>query len=130
MDACDAARRWGRTWQDAWPRKDVEAIASLYRDDCLYRALVHREPERGVRGVRAYLTREFAVEEKITCSFGEPVCGDGRAAVQWWASWTEGGRDLTMAGVTVLRFDNNGLVVDHRDYWNEVDGRSEAFPDW
>jgi hypothetical protein len=35
-----------------------------------------------------------------------------------------------MAGVTVLRFRSDGLVVDHRDYWNEVGGREPPFPGW
>jgi len=126
----DAAVRWKRTWEEAWPTYDVEAIAALYKPNSLYRALVFREPERGIDGVRAYLQREFAVEEGVTCRFGEPVCGEGRAAVEWWASWTEGGRELTLAGVTLLRFDDDGMVIDHRDYWNESEGRVAAFDGW
>ena len=130
MNTCDAALRWKETWEAAWQRYDDEAIVQMYSPACLYRALAFREPERGVAGVRAYLQREFGVEEGVTCRFGDPVCGDGRASVQWWASWTEAGRELTMAGVTVLRFDDDGLVVDHRDYWNEVPGKVEPFAGW
>ena len=130
MNTRDAARRWKQTWQDAWPRHDVEAIAALYTPRCVYRALVFRDPERGVEGVRAYLQREFSVEQDVRCRFGEPVCGEDRAAVEWWASWTEQGRELTLSGVTVLRFDDDGMVVDHRDYWNEVPQRVEPFPGW
>ena len=43
---------------------------------------------------------------------------------------TEGGDDLTMAGVTILRFDADGMVVDHRDYWNQVDRREPPFDGW
>jgi hypothetical protein len=32
-----------------------------------------------------------------------------------------------MAGVTLLGFDEEGLVLDHRDYWNDVDGRRERY---
>jgi hypothetical protein len=31
-----------------------------------------------------------------------------RTWVEWWASWTEQGRELTYAGVTVLHFDDQG----------------------
>jgi hypothetical protein len=58
------------------------------------------------------------------------VAAGDRAAVEWWASWYEDGDDLTMAGVTVLRFRSDGLVVDHRDYWNEVSGREPPFRGW
>ena len=50
--------------------------------------------------------------------------------VEWWANWFEDGADLTMAGATMLRFAADGLVVDHRDYWNEVSGRQPPFPGW
>ena len=57
------------------------------------------------------------------------MAGD-RAAVEWWASWIEDGRPLTLAGVTVLRFRDDGKVVDHRDYWNRVDRREPPYAGW
>ena len=130
VDAQLAARRWAQTWERAWPAKDIDAIATLYADEVTYRALVHREPDLGTEGVRDYLRRNFDVEHDVACSFGTPVAVGDRAAVEWWASWYEDGADHTMAGVTVLRFRSDGLVVDHRDYWNEVSGRAPPFPGW
>ena len=130
MNAADAARRWKRTWEDGWPRKDVEGIASLYASEGTYRALMFRKPELGIDGVRDYLRRNFDVEDDIACWFGEPIVTDDRAAVEWWASWIENSERLTMAGTTVLRFDAYGQVIDHRDYWNQVDGRVEPYPGW
>ena len=75
-------------------------------------ALVLREPELGIDGVRAYLERIFGEEDAIECRFGEPVVGDDRAAVEWWSSWIEAGAEMTMAGVTILRFDPDGMVID------------------
>ena len=125
-----SARRWASVWQRAWAARDVEAIVALYADGAQYRALVHRQPELGIAGVRAYLQRMFGEEDAIECRFGEPVAHGDRAAVEWWASWVEDGAELTMAGVTMLRFDTDGLVVDHRDYWNQADGRLAPFAGW
>jgi hypothetical protein len=50
----------------------------------------------------------------------------GRAAVEWWGSWRGQGQELTFAGVTVLRFNDEGKVVDHRDYDNHVERREAA----
>jgi len=130
MDAMDAARRWATVWERAWPAKDSEAIVALYADGVEYRALVLREPELGIAGVRAYLTRTFGEEDAIECKFGEPFAAGDRAAVEWWASWTEEEQELTLAGVTLLRFDADGMVVDHRDYWNQVDRREPPFAGW
>ena len=130
MDVQAAARRWAETWARAWPERDVDAIVSLYAEDALYRGLVFREPDRGTAGVRRYLEANFGVEQKIECWFGEPVAAESRAAVEWWATWVEHGERLTLAGTTVLRFDAHGRVVDHRDYWSQVDRREPPFEGW
>ena len=130
MDAEAAARRWVETWPRAWRDRDVEAIVSLYADAAVYNAFPFREPDRGVEGVRRYLKENFAVEEEIECWFGEPIVGSDRAAVEWWATWIENGERLTLAGSTMLRFDAEGLVVDHRDYWNQVERREPPYPGW
>jgi ketosteroid isomerase-like protein len=130
LDAEAAARRWRDTWERAWPAKDVDAIVALYSDEVPYRALAFREANEGLAGVRRYLEREFGVEHEIECRFGEPVVGGDRAAVEWWASWVEDGKELTLAGATFLRFDADGLVVDHRDYWNDVPRREPPFQGW
>jgi hypothetical protein len=122
----DAARRWAETWTTAWPRGDTGAIAALYAEDASYRALAFRE----VDTPSGYLTRTLPEGSDVECRFGEPIVSGHRAAIEWWASWIEEGKELTLAGVTVLTFDAGGKVVDHRDYWNEAPGRIEPYPDW
>jgi ketosteroid isomerase-like protein len=130
MDAQTAARRWAETWTRAWPAGDTDAIAALYADDASYRALAFRAPDLGLAGVRRYLDENFAVESETECWFGEPLVSGDRAAVEWWGTWVEDGRRLTLAGATVLRFDGDGKVVDHRDYWNEVDRLEPPYRGW
>ncbi len=130
MNADDAARRWAEVWTRAWPAKDVEAIVGLYADDASYRALAFREPARGAPGVRRYLKENFDAEERLECWFGAPVIRGDRAAVEWWGVWVENGEEITLAGSTLLRFDADGRVVDHRDYWNQLEGRRPPYPGW
>ncbi len=130
MDAAAAATRWATTWERAWPGKDVEAIVALYAEEVEYRALAFRHPDRGLDGVREYLTREFGVEHDIECRFGVPVAAGDRAAVAWWASWVEDGQPITLAGSTFLRFDDAGLIVDHRDYWSHIDRIEPPHDGW
>jgi hypothetical protein len=130
MNAASAAARWADTWSRAWPERDAEAIAALYSDAVVYRSLAFRGPDLGLAGVRRYLGQEFSAEQNIQCRFGEPIASGDRAAVEWWASWTEHGQEVTFAGVTVLRFDEEGKVVDHRDYDNHVEGREPPYADW
>jgi len=126
----EAARRWADVWTRAWPARDAEAIVDLYAEDARYSAYPFRDPDEGPDGVRSYLTKTFGEEQDIECWFGEPVAGGDRSAVEWWASWTEGGEEITLAGTTLLRFDQDGLVVDHRDYWNQFEGRRPPYGRW
>lgn len=130
MDTREAAERWRRTWERGWPLGDVDSVSALYALTSQYRALAFRQPNEGAAGARRYLEANFSAEAEVTCRFNEPIVGEDQAAVEWWASWTEEGRTLTMAGTTLLRFDEEGRVVDHRDYWNEVDGRNDPYPGW
>ncbi len=130
MDAETAARRWADTWSRAWPQRDAEAIAALYADTVVYRSPAFRPPDLGLAGVRRYLDEQLPAEENIECWFALPIASGNRAAVEWWASWTEQGQELSYAGVTVLRFDDQGQVVEHRDYDNHVEGREPPYPGW
>jgi hypothetical protein len=97
-----------------------------YSDAVVYRSPAFRVPDLGLAGVRRYLSEQFPAEQNIQCWFGEPIASgdDDRASVEWWASWTEDGQELTFAGVTVLRFDEEGKVVDHRDHNHASSGAS------
>ena len=62
--------------------------------------------------------------------FGQPIVDGDRAAVAWWASLTEDGREITLAGTSLLRFDADGLVADEWDTWNQADGRVAPTSGW
>lgn len=130
MDAASAAARWADTWLRAWPERNAEAIAALYCDAVAYRSPAFREPHVGIAGVRRYLDREFAVERDIQCWLGTPIASGDRAAVEWWAGWAEEGQELSYAGVTVLRFDERGTVIEQRDYDNHVERREPPYAGW
>jgi hypothetical protein len=119
-DARTAARRWADTWAQAWPAKDVEAIAALYAPGADFRSHPFREPE----DAGEYVRRAFAEEQgESECRFGEPLVDADRAAVEYRAVLVYEGREMTLAGTTLLRFRPDGLVVEHRDYWALEEGR-------
>lgn len=128
MDIAAVARRWSTTWQRAWPASDVDAIAALYSPDAIYRSHPHRDPEDS--GALGYVTRVFAEESNVQCRFGEPVAAGDRAVVEWWAAFDENSHPITLAGATVLRFNSNGLVVEHVDYWVQSDGSIRPYEGW
>src|SRR5687767_523284 len=130
VDIASIAHRWVAAWRDGWPAKDIEAMAAFYAPDATYLSVPFRQPDRGVEGVRSYLKRELGVESEFKCWFRSPIVDGNRAAIEWWASWVEGGDELTLAGSTFLTFNDAGLITDHRDYWNQTNGRRPPYPGW
>ena len=121
------ARRWAEGYQRAWEADDPDAAAALYAPDCVFRSAPFRDPEPPVE----YTTRIFPEAEARDVHFGEPVEEGDRAAVEWWATLvTPDGRAQALAGCSMLRFDDEGLVVESRDYWHLEPGRRDPPPGW
>ena len=119
-----AARAWVEAWKTGWAGHDPDVIAARYAEDCLIRTQPFRPVERGRESIRAFAERAFAEERSARFVFGEPLVGqDGRATVEYRAviAATAGG-DVTLHGVSVLRFAPDGLVAEHRDCWTEHEG--------
>jgi ketosteroid isomerase-like protein len=119
MDPADAARAWVEAWTKGWIDHDPDVIAARYADGCVFRSHPSRDPLFGPEGARTYAEQAFAEERSADPSFEQPIIGDdGRSAVEYRARvTTTEGDDVDLFGVSVLRFDDEGLVTEHRDYW-------------
>ena len=126
MDPESAARRWRDVWQRAWQEKDADAVASLYADGAAFRS----QPFRELEAPRFYAEWAFSEQDEAEVWFGEPIVSGNRASCEYWGVVSFEGRDETIAGVAVIRFDADGLVTDQRDYWNAQEGRHEPPPGW
>jgi len=60
----------------------------------------------------------LGAEAWADCEFLEPIVEGDRAVVEWRAETRlkEGGTEK-LAGVSLLRFNADGLVVEQRDFW-------------
>ena len=114
MDTRVAAERWRRAWARGWHGHEPADILSLYAEGAYFRSHPFREPQEPAD----YVVPTLAAEAWADCSFEEPIVDGDRAAVEWRAETRlkDGGKE-TLAGVSLLRFDGDGLVVEHRDFW-------------
>jgi hypothetical protein len=112
MDKREAANRWAEVWERAWREHDAAAIGALYAQGAFWQQHPFREPDQD------YLARVFAEEESTQCEFGTPIVDGDQAAVSWTAQTrlADGGTE-DLAGVSLLRFRDDGLVVEERDFW-------------
>src|ERR671935_3158054 len=108
MDTRAAAHRWADTWRDSWVARDGEPIIALYAEGARYATAPFREPQIGPEGARAYVVPVLAEESDVRAWFSEPIVDGDRAAVSWWASFLEEGVEVTYAGTSILRFNDEG----------------------
>jgi len=114
METREAAQRWADVWERGWHDHNVAAITALYAEKAFWQQHPFRDPEPD------YLARVFAAEESAQCQFGTPIVDGDRAAVPWSAQTRLADGDTeTLAGVSLLRFSPDGLVLEERDFWNQ-----------
>src|SRR5262249_21959877 len=115
MDTREAAQRWAQVWERGWREHDAAAITALYAEGAFWQQHPFRAADLG------YLARVFAGEVAARCQFGTPLVDGDLAAVPWTAQTTlTDGSTEDLAGVSMLRFRADGLVVEERDFWNQA----------
>ena len=118
-----AARAWVDAWERGWAEHDSASIAERYAAGCTFSSHPLRPTVHGRAAAAAWIGDAFAQERSARFVFGLPIVGANRAAVEYRAIITgQDGAETTLAGTTVLRFDEAGLVADHRDYWTTSPG--------
>jgi ketosteroid isomerase-like protein len=127
----DQIEQWVEGYRRAWEERDGDAAAALFSADASYRDDIFAEPHRGREGVHAYWTGVTAAQSEPRVRMGNPfVDGDDRVAVEFWTTMLVGGDELTLPGCLLLRFDDEGLCTDLREYWHTLPEIREPFPGW
>lgn len=121
---------WIDGYRTAWENRDPDAAAALFTHDASYRETPYSEPARGQDGVRAYWAGVTSTQQEVRLLTGTPVVDGDRAAVEWWVTMLNGGAEVTLAGEFLLRFDENGLCRELREYWHFSEGRLTPPAGW
>lgn len=127
MDTEAAARAWSEAWTQAWRRLDAEPLAPVYTPAAVHRSHPFREPGNPIEYARWALAEE---EGEPEVWMGDPIVDEDRAAVEWWAVVIESGKEVSLAGTSILRFGEDGRVVEQSDYWGTTEGRAEPWAGW
>jgi len=127
VDAETAAQTWIDAWTRSWRARDPELLAPVYGDETTFRSHPFREPEPPLDYARwAYEEEEGEPEVWM----GKPLVAGDRAAIEWWAVVVENGEQVSLAGTSWLRFDEDGRVIDQHDSWGTTAGRTPPWRDW
>jgi len=104
-------------------RESVAQISELYAEDAYF-----KDPFNEVRGVAAIariFTHMYAQVDAPRFFIGEQLVDEHGALLVWEFSfrprgWGRGATQV-VHGVTQLKFDADGRVVWHRDYWDAAE---------
>jgi ketosteroid isomerase-like protein len=112
-------QEWVDAYAQAWRDRDADAAAMLFTDDSLYRERPLQEPHRGTEGVRSYWADATSTQDRVDVRMGRPIeSADGqRAAVEFWVSMLNDGAEVTLVGILVLRFADDGRCAELREAW-------------
>lgn len=130
MPTQDEVREWAEAYRVAWENADSEMVASLFAENASYRSNIYEEPHEGRAGVVDYWTGVTSAQSDVTVRMGEPVIDDGRADVEFWTTMSIDNAPVTLAGCLLLRFNDNGLCANLREYWNFTEGTHLPPVDW
>lgn len=121
MDTRAAAERWRDVWARGWRAQEADDILALYALGAYFQS----HPFRQRVAPADYIVPTLAEEGAAECDFGEPIVEGDRAAVEWSAQTRlKNGETERLAGVSLLRFNEQGLVVEQRDFWAGADSSS------
>jgi hypothetical protein len=127
MDTGAAARAWAEAWASCWRALDADLLEPVYAPDAVQRSHPFREAGSPLDYARWALGEE---EGQPEVWMGEPIVAGDAAAIEWWACVIENGKQISLAGTSILRFGEDGRVVDQLDYWGQADGRIPPFEGW
>ncbi len=114
---------WAERYRRAWEEADDEAAGALFTEDAVYRSDPFEEPHRGRDAIRAYWRQVTALQSNVTVVVARPIVDGRRAVVEWWTQMDVDGSPVTLPGALILAFDENGLCVALREYFNWEQGR-------
>jgi len=121
---------WLAAYRRAWIERDAVTAGTLFTDDAVYREHPFQTPYAGRAAIVAYWSTVTAGQTDIELRYGQPIIGDGRVAVEWWATLRSNGAPLTLAGEFLLLFADNGQCRELREYWILKEGLIDPPEGW
>lgn len=83
---------------------------------------------RGVANINAVFTHMFTNTENPRFIICEKIVNDQQAFVTWIFEFSIRGKAYNIAGGSHLKFSPNGMVVEHRDYWDAAEELFQKLP--
>ncbi|MBD1401827.1 nuclear transport factor 2 family protein [Pelobacter sp. M08fum] len=101
-------------------RDNLDLLGGIYSDDIRFSDPAHSL--KGLPALRDYFAELYANVEQIRFDFSAPRISNDQVFVQWVMRLRHPrlnrGGEIEVPGISCLHFAENGLVDDHRDYFD------------
>lgn len=99
---------------------NLNTLQNVYRNDIRFIDPAHEIV--GIDNLTAYFSALYKNVNSIDFSFQKPLMLENRGYVSWEMTFghpkLSGGKPITVAGVTYLELDDQGMVFYHHDYFD------------
>ena len=119
------ALRLARFYETLTPAA-LDGLGQLYAPDARFKDPFNEVV--GIAAIRRIFAHMFATTEAPRFEVTDRIEQGGQAMLGWTVHFALRGRALAVRGVTHLRFDAEGRVTLHRDYWDAAEELYEKLP--
>jgi limonene-1,2-epoxide hydrolase len=111
--------------------KNVRArVRQVYAEDAYFND--NLKTVQGIDAIEDYLIQSAQAAEKVTVQFQDVAESEGNYYFRWMMTITfknlNQGQPTPSIGMSHVRFNQNGKVILHQDYWDSASGLFEHIP--
>lgn len=111
---------WLANYGRAWQARDPITFSELFAADAAYYWTPFREPQLGREAITTAVRAAFSGQRDIHFSFRVLAGSAAPYVAHWTCEFTRisSGRQATVDGIFVLRFDDQGQCAEFREWWH------------
>lgn len=106
-------------WYEALTPETLSRLGEHYAADAWFKDPFNEV--RGLEAIRRVFAHMFATLDEPRFRVTDRVADEGGALLVWEFRFGAGRREYLVRGASHLRFDAQGKVVYHRDYWDTAE---------
>lgn len=113
-------------WYVTLSPESLNDIARFYVSDARFKDPFNQV--RGIVSIQAIFEHMFATTQAPRFVFDEVIEQNQKAFLTWEFHFGLRGKNYVVKGGSMLTFNEQGLITDHRDYWDAAEELWEKLP--
>lgn len=114
------------TWYAALTPESLTAIDQFYAPDAQFKDPFNEVC--GTKAIRQIFEHMFATTDKPRFVFIDVLEQDTQCFLTWTFHFGLSGKTYEVTGGSHLRYDSDGKIIDHRDYWDPAEELWQKLP--